>query len=155
MKIYIISKKKTKENWTKNFKYISNACFSVKTMIFYLKNGSNSNSINHVDLIASFLWPSSTPQSEFPIKSYGRLKLRWSNFIFYFFCLSSFLLISFFYVFSVSLISFFIYENRWKGVGNPWDFYFWILIYGSLDWDERTVRWAIRGSKCYWWDKIY
>jgi hypothetical protein len=26
------------------------------------------------------MWPRRTPQSEIPIKSYGRLKLRWSDF---------------------------------------------------------------------------
>jgi hypothetical protein len=57
--------------------------------------------INHVDLIISFLWPRRTPQSEFSIKSYGRLKLRWLDFDFYFFRLSSFFLLSL----SVSLSS--------------------------------------------------
>jgi hypothetical protein len=56
--------------------------------------------INHVDLVVSFSWPHSTPQSEFSIKSYGRLKLRWLDFDFDFFFLSQ------------SLISLFIYENR-------------------------------------------
>jgi hypothetical protein len=112
--------------------------------------------INPVDLVASFLWLRSTPQSEFLIKSYGRLKLRWLNFDFYFFM--SLFFVSYFFLISLlylSLISLFIYENRWKGVGNSCDFCFWILIFGSLDWDERTVRWTIRGSKCYWWDGIY
>jgi hypothetical protein len=74
--------------------------------------------VNPVDLVVTFLWPRSMPQSEFPIKRYSRLKLRWSNFNFYLF----------------SLTSLFIYENRWKMVDNPWDFSFWILIFGYLNW---------------------
>jgi hypothetical protein len=65
--------------------------------------------INPIYLIASFLRLCSTPQSEFSIKSYGRLKLRWSDFDFYFFCLSSLFLISFFFPFSVFLSSLFLY----------------------------------------------
>jgi hypothetical protein len=65
--------------------------------------------INPVDLVASFLWLRSTPQSEFLIKSYGRLKLRWLNFDFYFLCFSSLFLISFLFLFSISLSSLFLY----------------------------------------------
>jgi hypothetical protein len=74
--------------------------------------------VNPVDLVARFLWPHSTPQSKFAIKSYGRLKLRLSDFSFYFFCLSSLFLISFLFLFSISLSlsSLFLYmktdENR-------------------------------------------
>jgi hypothetical protein len=112
--------------------------------------------INHVDLVASLPWPRSTPQSEFPIKSYGRLKLRWSDFSFLF--LVSLFFVSYLFLLSLlclSHISLFIYENRWKRVGNLWDFYFLILIFRLLDWDEWMVRWTICGSKYYWWDEIY
>jgi hypothetical protein len=61
--------------------------------------------INPVDLIVSFPWPRSKPQSEFSIKSYGRLKLRWSNFDFYFFSLFSFLFVS------LSLSPLFLYKK--------------------------------------------
>jgi hypothetical protein len=84
MKTYTISKKKRTE---KN----SNAFFSLNTRFFGPENGDKSISINPVDLIISFPWPRITPQSEFSLKSYDRLKLRCSYFSFYFFSLFSFL----------------------------------------------------------------
>jgi hypothetical protein len=73
-------------------------------VVFWPENGSNDIDINPVDLVVSFLWPRRTPQSEFSIKSYGCLKLRLSDFDF-FFLLSLFSLFSLF----VSLSSFFLY----------------------------------------------
>jgi hypothetical protein len=112
MKIYTISKKKT-----------SNAFLSLKIRFFDLEHGGINISVNSVVLVVNFSWSRRMPQSEFPIKSYDRLKLRWSNFAFYFFYLFS--LLSFFFLSpSLSLISLFIYENRWKWVDNLWDFSF-------------------------------
>jgi hypothetical protein len=82
-------KKYKERNETRELE-ISNAFLSLKMMFFGLENGNND--INSVDLIVNFLWPRRTPQSEFSIKSYDRLKLRWSIFDFY--SLSSFFLIS-------------------------------------------------------------
>jgi hypothetical protein len=47
---------------------------------------------------ASISGPRSTSQSEFIIKNYDRLKLKWLDFSFYFFRLSAFFLISFFFL---------------------------------------------------------
>jgi hypothetical protein len=104
MKTYTISKKKNRKEQKKYFKSV----FKLDDEIFDPKNGGKFKTINPVDLIVSFLWPRITSQSEFPIKSYGRLNLRWSDFSFYFFCLS----LSSFFLLSLSLISLFIYENR-------------------------------------------
>jgi hypothetical protein len=35
--------------------------------------------VNLLDLVASFPWPRRTPQFDFPIKSYHRLKFSWSD----------------------------------------------------------------------------
>jgi hypothetical protein len=118
MKTYTISKKKKTELKTLNklqMRFWGSRCYFLapKMMIIAID-------VNPVDLIANFLWPCSTPQSEFPIKSYGRLKLRLSDFGFYFFCLSSLFLIFFLLSHlcpSLSHLSF--YENKWKMVGNP------------------------------------
>jgi hypothetical protein len=97
--------------------------------------------VNSIDLVVSFLWLRSTLQSEFPIKSYGRLKLKWSDFSFYFFCLSYLFHIYFFFLFSISLSSLFLYMkidekrlvihwvsifefwflNRWIGMNERWN----------------------------------
>jgi hypothetical protein len=92
MKTYIISKKKQKKN-RKSREKTSNEFLCLKMRFF-----------NPVDLVVSFPWPHRTPQSEFSIKSYGRLKLRWSTFGFYFFRLSSLFFLS-----SFSLSSLFLY----------------------------------------------
>jgi hypothetical protein len=83
----------------------------------------------------------------FFIKNYGCLKLKWSDFGFYFFYLSSLFFLSLF----VSLISLFIYENRWKKIGNSWDFIFYFLFYEywieiNEQWDEQSVRANIIGG---------
>jgi hypothetical protein len=97
----------------------------IKTMFFGSENDGNDNSVNPVDLIVIFLWSHSTSQLEFSIKSYDCLKLRVSNFSFYLFCLSSLFLISFFFLFYVSLSSLFLYMKIDEhGVGDPWGFYF-------------------------------
>jgi hypothetical protein len=85
MKTYTISKTKPKKKTEENFKCV----FEIED-VFFIENGHNN---------IGFLWPRSTAQSEFPIKSYSRLKLRWSDFDFYFVRLSSFSL-------SVSQLSF-------------------------------------------------
>jgi hypothetical protein len=92
-------RKKIEKNRKEYFKSV----FKLDDEIFDPKNGGKFKTINPVDLIVSFLWPRITSQSEFPIKSYGRLNLRWSDFSFYFFCLSLFFLLS------LSLSSLFLY----------------------------------------------
>jgi hypothetical protein len=111
MKTYTISKKKKTELKTSNKLQMrfwgSRRCFLASKMVIILI------AVNPVDLIASFLWPRSTPQPEFSIKNYGHLKLRWSDFGFYFFYLSSLFLISYFFLLSLlclSLIFFYIWK---------------------------------------------
>jgi hypothetical protein len=99
---------------SRNRKKTSNAFFSLKTRFFCPENGARNINVNHVDLIVSFLWPRRTPQSEFPIKSYDRLKLRWSDFGFYF-CLFSLFFLSSFSLF-LSHLSFYI----WKQMKSSW-----------------------------------
>jgi hypothetical protein len=43
---------------------------------FNPENGRNDVDNYYVDIVVNFSWLRSTPQSEFPIKNYGRLKLR-------------------------------------------------------------------------------
>jgi hypothetical protein len=83
MKTYTIYKKKNRKEQKKT----SNAFLKVKMRFFGPEK--TLNAVNPVDLVVSFPWPRSTPQSKFPIKSYDRLKLRWSDFDFYFFYLIS------------------------------------------------------------------
>jgi hypothetical protein len=110
----------------------------------------------HVDLVANFLWLCSTPQSEFRIKSYGCLKLRWSDFSFYFYCLSSlfFYFLSSFFSLSLSHISFYIWKQMkwdWWTMGFLFlNFDFWIVGFGwtngEMDnlWEQMyLVRWDI------------
>jgi hypothetical protein len=78
-----MNRKKQKKN-TKEHKKTSNAFLKVK-MRFFAPKMTIIAIANSVDLVVSFPWPRSTPQLEFPIRSYGRLKLRWSDFDFYFF----------------------------------------------------------------------
>jgi hypothetical protein len=75
--------------YTKEQKKTSNAFLKVEMRFFGPENGGTAKAVKPVDFVVSFPWPRSTPQSEFPIKSYGRLKLRWSDFDFYFFYLIS------------------------------------------------------------------
>jgi hypothetical protein len=103
--------------------------------------------VNPIDLVVSFQWPCSTPQSEFPIKSYDRLKLRWSDFDFYFFYLIS----SFF----LCLSSLFLYmkiDEKWLVIReiSVLNFNFWIVGLGwtnsEIDnlWEQMLlVRWDI------------
>jgi hypothetical protein len=93
MKTYTISKKIETKNRKKNIKKTINGFFSLKTKFFCSENGGNG---------VSFPWPRRTSQSEFSIKSNSRLKLRWSDFNFYFFYLFSFFFLS-------SLSSLFLY----------------------------------------------
>jgi hypothetical protein len=113
--------------------------------------------VNLVDLVASFPLPHSTPQSEFPIKSYDCLKLKWSDFDFYFLCLSSLFLISFFFFFSVSLSSLFLYmktdEKGLWSVGFLFlNFNFWIVGLGWTNgemgnpWEQMLL---VRGDILY------
>jgi hypothetical protein len=82
--------------------------------------------INPIDLIINFLWPYNTSQSEFSIKNYDRLKLKWSDFDFDFCRLSSSFFLS---SFSLCLSSLFLYmKSRWQRVDNPWDSNFWIYF---------------------------
>jgi hypothetical protein len=60
--------------------------------------------VNPIDLVVNFSLPHSMPQPEFRIKYYSRLKLRWSDFNFYFFYLSSS-----FFLLSLCLSSLFLY----------------------------------------------
>jgi hypothetical protein len=102
--------------------------------------------VNPIDLVVSFLWSRRRSQSEFSIKSYVCLNLRWSNFGFNFFILSSFLFSFFFSVLHLS----FIYEIGMMKSDNLWNLDFWILVFRSSDRDERMIRLkniAIRGSR--------
>jgi hypothetical protein len=111
--------------------------------------------INPVDLVVRFSWPRSTPQSEFPIKKYGHLKLRWSDFGFYLFYLSSLFLISFFFLFFVSLSFLFLYMKvdekelviRGVSVFEFWFLNHWIRI--NERWDGQSVRANIIGEMRY------
>jgi hypothetical protein len=112
--------------------------------------------VNHVDLVARFLWPHSTPQSEFPIKNYDHLKLRWSDFGFYFLCLSYLFLISFFFLFSVSLshLSFYIWKQmkKWFVIHEISIFKFWFLdrwIGMNERWDGQSVGANVIGKMEY------
>jgi hypothetical protein len=117
---------------------------SLKKSFFCPKNDHKSISNNPLDLIISSLWSRNTYQSKFCIKSYDHLKLKWLDFNFYFFYLSSFFLISFVFLF-LSLITFFYIKTD----DNELiiceilvsEFYFFILKFGSMNWDEGTVRW--------------
>jgi hypothetical protein len=117
--------------------------------------------INLADLVVCFPWPRSTPESEFPIKSYGRLKLRLSNFGFYFFYLiSSF----FFFSLFVSLISFlymktdenelvirgcsifeFLFLDLWFGMNEQWDEKF---VRANVIDEMRYIRFFLRMNLC-------
>jgi hypothetical protein len=88
VKIYTIYKKKQKKT-QKNRIFFSNAFLKVKMRFFGPEMVATATVAKPVDLVVSFPWPRSTPQSEFPIKNYGCLKLRWSDFDFYFFYLFS------------------------------------------------------------------
>jgi hypothetical protein len=100
IKVYTISKKK--KNRTKT----SNAFLSLKMRFLARKMTVMMKAVNTIDIVVSFSWPRNTSQTEFSIKSYGRLKLRWSDFDFYFCFLLSFLFLS---SFSLYLSSFFLY----------------------------------------------
>jgi hypothetical protein len=111
--------------------------------------------VNPVDLVVSFPWPHSTPQSEFPIKSYGRLNLRWSDFDFYFFCLFSLFLMSFFFLFSISLSSLFLYmktDEKELVIREIFIFEFWFLdrwIGMNERWDGQSMRENVIGEMRY------
>jgi hypothetical protein len=133
VKIYTIYKKKTQKN-IKNFKYI----FKGQDEVFALKIAATAIAIKPVDLIVSFLWSCSTLQSEFPIKSYGHLKLRWSNFYFYFFYLIS--------SFSLRLSSLLLYvkiDEKRLVICETSVFEFWFLdrwIGMNERWDENILQ---------------
>jgi hypothetical protein len=63
-----------------NFKCV----FELEDKIFWPENDRNSISVKTIGLVLSFLYPHSTPRSEFPIKSYDRSKMRCSDFVFIF-----------------------------------------------------------------------
>jgi hypothetical protein len=102
---------------------------------------------NLVDLVVSFPWPYKTPQSEFSIKSYDHLKLRWSDFSFYFFYIFSLFFLS-------SLSSLFLYmktNEKWLVIREILVFKFlflkhWIGINERLD-EQSAGANIIGGSK--------
>jgi hypothetical protein len=108
--------------------------------------------VNPVDLIVSFPWPPNTPQSAFPIKSYGHLKLRWSDFNFYFFylissfslCLSSLLLYMKIDEKRLIICGILIFEfwflDRWIGMNERWDENIWQSVWANVIGGDEFVR---------------
>jgi hypothetical protein len=127
----------------------------VNTIFFGLENGEIATTVNPVDLVVRFLWPCSTPQSEFPIKNYDCLQLRWSDFGFYLFCLSSLFIISFFLLFSVFLSSLFLYmkiDEKGLMIRGVFIFKFWFLdrwIGMNERWDGQSVGANVIGQMGY------
>jgi hypothetical protein len=121
----------------------------VKMIFFGPKMMVTAISVNLIDLVISFLWSCSTPQSEFSIKSYGHLKLRLSDFDFF----SIWSLLSFFFfslspslflymkidekglaIHRISVFEFW-FLDRWIGMNERWDGYPWEQM--------LLVRWDI------------
>jgi hypothetical protein len=133
VKIYTIYKEKQKKKTQKNRKKLQMRFWRSRWVFLAPKMAVTTIDVKPVDLVVSFSWSCNIPQSEFPIKSYGRLKLSWWNFNFYFFylissfslCLSSLLL----YVkidekgLVICETSFFEFWflDRWIGMNERWD----------------------------------
>jgi hypothetical protein len=138
MKTYTIAKKKQQKKQKRMKTKTSNEFLSLKMRFFYLEKAVMALAVNPVDLIIRFSWLRRTSKSEFSIKSYGRLKLRWSDFDFYFYRLYSLFRLSLSSLFlymktdekglvsrGISIFKFLFLEH-WIGIneremGNPWE----------------------------------